>query len=147
MFLRLGARTASAPPTSTARSGTPRGRRGSDLGTVAVFHFGGFPNFMPRSPFSVIPLDAVLDPIFAAELLWSPIMQRFPKIKMALAEGGIGWVPYFLEKADFVYDHHRAWTGADFGDKLPARCSASTSRRVSSTTRPACATVTRSASR
>ena len=27
---------------------------------------------------------------------------------MALAEGGIGWVPYFLEKADFVYDHHRA---------------------------------------
>ena len=38
---------------------------------------------------------------------------------MALAEGGIGWVPYFLEKADFVYDHHRAWTGADFGDKLP----------------------------
>ena len=47
------------------------------------------------------------------------MMQKFPKIKMALAEGGIGWVPYFLEKADFVYDHHRAWTGADFGDKLP----------------------------
>ena len=68
------------------------------------------------------PLHAVLrPPIFAAELLWSPIMQKFPRIKMALAEGGIGWVPYFLEKADFVYDHHRAWTGADFGDKLPSQ--------------------------
>ena len=59
--------------------------------------------------------------IFAAELLWSPIMRKFPKLKMSLAEGGIGWVPYFLEKADFVYDHHRAWTGADFGDKLPSQ--------------------------
>ena len=48
-------------------------------------------------------------------------MRKFPKIKMALAEGGIGWVPYFLEKADFVYDHHQAWTGADFGDKLPSQ--------------------------
>jgi hypothetical protein len=46
---------------------------------------------------------------------------KFPKLKVALAEGGIGWVPYFLEKADFVYEHHRAWTGADFGDKLPSQ--------------------------
>ncbi|HEY3671824.1 MAG TPA: amidohydrolase family protein [Acidimicrobiia bacterium] len=93
----------------------------NDLGTVAVFHFGGFPTFMPRTPFSVIPHAMPFQTsIFAAELLWSPIMQKFPKIKMALAEGGIGWVPYFLEKADFVYDHHKAWTGADFGDKLPS---------------------------
>ena len=35
--------------------------------------------------------------------------------------GGIGWIPYFLEKADFVYDHHHRWTGADFGDKLPSQ--------------------------
>ena len=87
-----------------------------------MFHFGGFPNFMPRTPFSVIPHAMPFQTsIFAAELLWSPIMQKFPKIKMALAEGGIGWVPYFLEKADFVYDHHKAWTGADFGDKLPSQ--------------------------
>jgi predicted TIM-barrel fold metal-dependent hydrolase len=94
----------------------------NDLGTVAVFHFGGMPNFMPRSPFSVIPHSMPFSTaIFAAELLWSPIMQKFPKIKISLAEGAIGWVPYFLEKADFVYDHHRAWTGADFGDQLPSQ--------------------------
>ena len=94
----------------------------NDIGTVAVFHFGGFPNFMPRSPFSVIPHSMPFSTaIFAAEILWSPVMQKFPRIKMALAEGGIGWVPYFLEKADFVYDHHHAWTGADFGDKLPSQ--------------------------
>ncbi len=94
----------------------------NDAGTVAVFHFGGFPSFMPRTPFSVIPHSMPFSTaIFAAELLWSPIMQKFDKIKMSLAEGGIGWIPYFLEKADFVYEHHRAWTGADFGDKLPSQ--------------------------
>ena len=40
--------------------------------------------------------------------------------KVALAEGAIGWYPYWLEKADFVYEHHHRWTGADFGDKLPS---------------------------
>src|ERR1700716_3411258 len=75
----------------------------NDIGTVAVFHFGGFPTFMPRTPFSVIPHAMPFQTaIFAAELLWSPIMQKFPKLKMSLAEGGIGWVPYFLEKAHFV---------------------------------------------
>ena len=59
--------------------------------------------------------------IFASELLWSPVLQQFPRLKLALAEGGIGWIPYFLEKADFVYEHHRAWTGADFGDRLPSQ--------------------------
>ena len=93
-----------------------------EIGSVMVFHFGGFPNFMPRTPFSVIPHSMPFQTaIFAGELLWSQIFRKFPGIKMALAEGGIGWMPYFLEKADFVYDHHRAWTGADFGDKLPSQ--------------------------
>ncbi|HEY3941704.1 MAG TPA: amidohydrolase family protein [Acidimicrobiales bacterium] len=93
-----------------------------ETGTVAVFHFGGSPHFMPRSPFSVIPHTMPFQTaIFAAELLWSPVLQKFKGLKVALAEGGIGWVPYFLEKADFVYDHHRRWTGADFGDALPSQ--------------------------
>jgi predicted TIM-barrel fold metal-dependent hydrolase len=93
-----------------------------EVGSVMVFHFGGQPNFMPRTPFDVIPHSMPFQTaIFAAELLWSPVLRRFPGIKIALAEGGIGWVPYFLEKADFVYDHHRRWTGSDFGDMLPSQ--------------------------
>lgn len=92
-----------------------------ETGSVMVFHFGGMPNFMPRTPFSVIPhVMPFQTAIFASELLWSPIFRKFPNIKFALAEGGIGWIGYFLEKADFVYRHHRAWTGEDFGDKLPS---------------------------
>jgi len=100
----------------------PAWRAAEETGTVIVFHFGGFPNFMPRSPFDVIPHSMPFQTaIFASELLWSPIFRNFPRLKMALAEGGIGWVPYFLEKADFVYDHHRWWTGQDFGDQLPSQ--------------------------
>jgi Amidohydrolase len=48
-------------------------------------------------------------------------MRKFPTLKFALAEGAIGWYPYWLEKADFVYQHHHRWTGQDFGDKLPSQ--------------------------
>ena len=56
----------------------------------------------------------------AADLLWSPVLRKFPGLTVALSEGGIGWIPYFLERVDYVYKHHRAWTHQDFGDKLPS---------------------------
>ena len=40
---------------------------------------------------------------------------EFPDVRFALSEGGIGWIPYFLERIDYVYKHHRAWTGQDLG--------------------------------
>ncbi|MCU1463739.1 MAG: amidohydrolase 2 [Acidimicrobiales bacterium] len=43
------------------------------------------------------------------EWIFSPIVQKFPGIKVALAEGGIGWMPYFLEKCAQVVDKHRYW--------------------------------------
>ncbi|MGE0881771.1 MAG: amidohydrolase family protein [Acidimicrobiia bacterium] len=93
-----------------------------DTGTVMVFHFGSQPQFMPRTPFDVIPHSMPFQTaIFAAELLWSPVLRKFPTVKVALAEGAIGWVPFFLEKADFVYDHHHHWTHADFSERLPSQ--------------------------
>ena len=32
----------------------------------------------------------------------------------------IGWIPYLLERADYVYEHHSRWTGSDFGGRLPS---------------------------
>ena len=54
-------------------------------------------------------------------LVWSPIFRKFPTLKIALSEGGIGWIPYFLERIDYVYQHHHKWTNQDFGDKLPSQ--------------------------
>jgi predicted TIM-barrel fold metal-dependent hydrolase len=56
----------------------------------------------------------------AADLLWSRVVKEYPDIRIALSEGGTGWIPYFLERLDRTYDMHRAWTGQDFGTKLPS---------------------------
>jgi predicted TIM-barrel fold metal-dependent hydrolase len=56
----------------------------------------------------------------AADLVWSPIFRKFPGVKVSLAEGGIGWIPYFLERVDYTYKHHIAWTQIDLGGKLPS---------------------------
>ena len=56
----------------------------------------------------------------AADWLYLRAFEKYPTLKIALSEGGIGWVPYFLERADFVHAHHKAWTHVDFGKKLPS---------------------------
>jgi predicted TIM-barrel fold metal-dependent hydrolase len=56
----------------------------------------------------------------AADWLFATFWKRFPSLRMALSEGGIGWVPYLLERADFTYEHHREWTFSDFGKERPS---------------------------
>jgi predicted TIM-barrel fold metal-dependent hydrolase len=41
--------------------------------------------------------------------LFSGVFLRIPKLKIALSEGGIGWMPYFLERAEQVYAKQRFW--------------------------------------
>ena len=53
----------------------------------------------------------------ATDLLWSQVLES-SNLKFALSEGGTGWLPYWLERIDYVYQQHRFWTGQDFGDAL-----------------------------
>jgi predicted TIM-barrel fold metal-dependent hydrolase len=41
--------------------------------------------------------------------LFSGLFQRFPNLKIALSEGEVGWIPYFLERAEQVLDKQRYW--------------------------------------
>jgi predicted TIM-barrel fold metal-dependent hydrolase len=50
----------------------------------------------------------------AADWLHLKALQEYP-LKIALSEGGIGWIPYFLERADFSFGQHHAWTHSYFG--------------------------------
>lgn len=50
----------------------------------------------------------------AADWLHLKAVQQYP-LKIALSEGGIGWIPYFLERADFSFEQHHKWTHSDFG--------------------------------
>ena len=96
----------------------------ADEGTIVCLHFGSGRGMV--APTMDAPMDAVITlmPIAmvdcAADLLWSPVLRKFPELKFALSEAGLGWIPFFLERIDFVYKQHRAWTHQDFGDKLPS---------------------------
>jgi predicted TIM-barrel fold metal-dependent hydrolase len=43
------------------------------------------------------------------DLLLSPVFYKFPNLKFALAEGGIGWIPYLLERSDYSWGRHKYW--------------------------------------
>jgi hypothetical protein len=45
------------------------------------------------------------------DLCNSRMFERFPKLKFALSEGGIGWLPYILERTDYTWERHRYYTG------------------------------------
>ena len=96
-----------------------------DTGTVLCLHIGSSSQTVMTSADAPIDAMITLQPMnivqCAADLVWSPMFKKFPALRVALSEGGIGWVPYFLERIDYVYSHHRAWTNQDFGDKLPSQ--------------------------
>jgi predicted TIM-barrel fold metal-dependent hydrolase len=56
----------------------------------------------------------------AADWLFGSFWRRYPELRMALSEGGIGWIPYLLERADFTYEHHHQWTFTNFDGERPS---------------------------
>jgi predicted TIM-barrel fold metal-dependent hydrolase len=95
-----------------------------DTDTVLSIHLGSSGQLQFPSPASPPDVMITLQPMniqsAAADLLWSRVLKDFPSIKIALSEGGTGWVPYFLERVDRTYKQHHLWTGQDFGDQLPS---------------------------
>ena len=96
----------------------------SDTSTVLSIHLGSSGQLAFPAPDSPPDVMITLQPMniqsAAADLLWSRVLKNFPDLRIALSEGGTGWVPYFLERVDRTYDMHRLWTGQDFGDRIPS---------------------------
>jgi predicted TIM-barrel fold metal-dependent hydrolase len=46
----------------------------------------------------------------AADLVWSPVFKKFPNLKIALSEGGIGWVNMLADRVDYVLEHSASGT-------------------------------------
>jgi predicted TIM-barrel fold metal-dependent hydrolase len=47
-------------------------------------------------------------------------LHQYPNIRIVVAEGSIGWVPYLMERADFSNWRHKAWTKSRFQDIKPS---------------------------
>jgi predicted TIM-barrel fold metal-dependent hydrolase len=90
-----------------------------DEGTILCLHIGSSSQLVITSVEAPINVMITLQPMnivqAAADVLWSRVLQRFPRLRIALSEGGIGWIPYFLERCDYVYKNHKLWTGQNLG--------------------------------
>ena len=99
-----------------------------DEGTIIALHIGSSSTMIEMAPGAPIDVMITLTPLntmnAATDLLWSPVLRKFPDLQFALSEGGTGWIPYWLERIDYVYQQHHFWTGQDFGDKLPSQVAA-----------------------
>lgn len=82
---------------------------------VVAMHIGTAPTVHRPSPdvssgvattlMAVNSAGAMIDWLFAG------VFERFPRLKACLAESQIGWIPYFLERADRVWEVNRGWNG------------------------------------
>jgi predicted TIM-barrel fold metal-dependent hydrolase len=133
-----GARTVSFPD-SPVPLGLPSFHSGhwdplwqvcSEAEMPVSLHFGSG-SFVPGFSFAAMkPVAGELKPVdapfvvptilFSSNLMWTTVdllfsgaLQRFPHLQFSLAEGGIGWIPYILERSDYTWDRHRWYQPID----------------------------------
>jgi predicted TIM-barrel fold metal-dependent hydrolase len=85
----------------------------NELEMVASMHVGSssqVPKIAPDAPFLAnLTWGAMRTSGAMLSWLFSGMFQRFPKLRIALSEGEIGWMPYYLERAEQVLDKQRHW--------------------------------------
>jgi predicted TIM-barrel fold metal-dependent hydrolase len=84
-----------------------------DTGTVLCCHVGSSSKSASTSKDAPAPVPMSLSPTMAiytlGDLLWADFWQRFPTLRFALTEGDIGWIPYFLQRAEHTLARHNGW--------------------------------------
>jgi predicted TIM-barrel fold metal-dependent hydrolase len=85
----------------------------NELGLVASMHVGSsstLPKICSDAPFMAnLTWGASRTSGTMLSWLFSGLFQRYPNLKIALSEGEVGWMPYFLERAEQVLDKQRYW--------------------------------------
>jgi predicted TIM-barrel fold metal-dependent hydrolase len=92
-------------------------------GMALCLHIGGAYGLIQLAPEAPIDHTIVLPTqvtmLVAQDLLFGPTFRKYPELRVALSEGGIGWIPFYLDRIDRHY-RNQSWIGNDFGDKLPS---------------------------
>ncbi|HEY2998957.1 MAG TPA: amidohydrolase family protein [Acidimicrobiales bacterium] len=84
-----------------------------DTQTTINMHIGSSSRMPATSPDAPTGVAATLSFNNAmasmSDWLFSGKLVQFPGLVLAYSEGQIGWIPYILERADTVWQEHRAW--------------------------------------
>ena len=88
--------------------------------TVICMHIGSsskMPSTSPDAPFSVSSTITFANAMGSmCDYILSGIFVRFPKLRIAYAEGQVGWMPYVVERMDKIWEERG---DASFGIDLP----------------------------
>jgi predicted TIM-barrel fold metal-dependent hydrolase len=91
-----------------------------DNDVAICMHIGGAFNLIQRAEGATMDQLIVISPQLSAiattDLVVSGTFKKFPTLKVALSEGGIGWIPFLLDRIDRHVVNH-SWTGVDIGAK------------------------------
>jgi predicted TIM-barrel fold metal-dependent hydrolase len=94
-----------------------------DENMVLSLHIGGGFELIKKAPEApidhLIVLACQISALVAQDLLFGPTLRRFPDLKVALSEGGIGWIPFYFDRVDRHYKNQE-WLDSDFGGRLPS---------------------------
>ena len=89
-------------------------------GTVLCCHVGSSSkgaSTTSDAPASVpMTLSSTMSIYTLGDLMWADFWWRFPTLRFSLTEGDIGWIPYFLQRAEHTQDRHSGWTRHTFPD-------------------------------
>jgi predicted TIM-barrel fold metal-dependent hydrolase len=86
---------------SESHPGNPLSSTGSRTGLAEMF-------------FTMMCLD-MAEPV--SLLIFSGVLERHPGLQFVIAESGIGWLPYVIERMDYTFKRHRLWMKTGIKEK------------------------------
>ena len=94
-----------------------------EAGLPLCMHMGGSSGIIAhredRPWFTKHAMCYVNSQLSLADWLTSDNLERFPRLKICISEGGIGWIPHLLEHLDGMYRLYPEW-GRDAVPELPS---------------------------
>jgi len=91
----------------------------SDLDISLTMHLGGrIPRFGDKKHFLpdlVMSKTAMAEPV--AIMIYGGVFQRFPKLRLAIVESGVGWMAWMAEYMDRTWERQRFWTESKLEEK------------------------------
>lgn len=90
-----------------------------DLDITVTMHLGGrIPRFGNKEHFLpdlVMSKTAMAEPV--AILIYRGVFQRFPSLRLAIVESGVGWMSWMAEYMDRTWERQRFWTDSPLTEK------------------------------
>jgi predicted TIM-barrel fold metal-dependent hydrolase len=91
----------------------------ADLDMTVTMHLGGrIPRFGDKRhllPDMVMSKLAMAEPVAVA--IYDGIFMRYPKLRLVIAESGVGWLAWMAEYMDRTWERQRFWTESKLAEK------------------------------